>query len=206
MSGAPIVDADCGASRYKELSSVVGPRCHYFPGMLSLLKSLASDGVDNYITSAVDQKSLDAWQASEQGQQLDGAIHNILGSKDGFTKGRDHFEFVARQGYTKIIYVADAALEIRQAKAVANELPLQTIGFANVITPSCISKAMKRIKFANPSDPNVPESNEDSASAVVLPTQEHLKKTLSESGCDQIAEGSSDEIVRHLSRLIHDAI
>ncbi|MBI5172064.1 MAG: hypothetical protein HY986_04205 [Candidatus Melainabacteria bacterium] len=131
------------AALYNQLCAVAGSKCQYFPGAIDLLKDLQQAGVQNFISSALEQEVLDHWLTSKQGLALAPYLAENLGKRKDFAKGKDHFAHVAkltqRQIPEPILYVADARQEIMQAKSCQTSFNLLIVGFAH---------CLKREKFA----------------------------------------------------------
>ena len=133
------------ASLYNQLCAVAGSQCQYFPGAVELLKDLQQAGVHNFISSALEQEVLDHWLTSEQGLALAPHLAEVLGKREAFAKGKEHFAHVAkltrRQTPQPILYVADARQEILQAKSCQTSFNLFIVGFAHCLKKEKFARA-----------------------------------------------------------------
>lgn len=130
---------------YNQLCAVAGSQCQYFPGAIELLKDLQQAGVQNFISSAIEQEVLDHWLTSEQGLALAPHLTEVLGKREAFAKGKEHFAHVAklrqRQPPEPILYVADARQEILQAKSCQTSFNLFIVGFAHCLKKEKFARA-----------------------------------------------------------------
>ncbi len=199
-------DVETAAGYYNVLASEAANAANYFPGAADLLRDLQSAGVENFITSAVEQDVLDAWSHSQQGQMIAPYLKEILGKRHNFSKGRDHFNYVCRGlGNQKIYYVADATAEILTGKKYSQDYNIAAIGFGNVITVDRVLEAVKLVSRALseckidtiPFPITVPEIPIDSAK-LGLAGEDEIKNTLSDAGAESVVTGSRDKIMQNL--------
>ncbi len=129
-----LANPEAAASLYNDIATEAARSAGYFSGAIKTLARLKTSGTKNFITSAVEQEVLDQWLHGEQGLETALFFDEILGRRDSFTKGADHFRYVANLvGGQPIDYIADAEFEIRQASALSQEFNLRPVGFAHHI-------------------------------------------------------------------------
>lgn len=199
-----IADVTTAADYYTKLANAAGSQCHYFEGVCNLVKQLQESCVLNFITSAVEQTVLDTWSLSAQAKPLVPYVKEILGKREGFDKGRDHFAYVQRQyGVERILYVADAIAEISTGAQLAKEFNILPVGFAHLITSEKIRQAYDLIMGELKTLPK--HTNQCSAidlslneSELALPDQKALQKALSDANANYVASGSASQIITNL--------
>ncbi|MBX9669764.1 MAG: hypothetical protein K2X93_19225 [Candidatus Obscuribacterales bacterium] len=202
---AHLVDnIDNAAAFYNAVATEAALSTDYFPGVEELVSDLTEAGCHNFITSAVEQEVLNAWSRSEQGQRIARSLKEILGQRDGFTKGRDHFAYVSeKHGAERIFYVADAVLEIQTGNGHSSEFNITPVGFGNVITVErvmeavCIASnaasACDASKVPYPiSFPSVDEKK------IQLPDSETISSSLTAAGAHTVVSGTKDSIMEDL--------
>lgn len=201
---------DAAAEFYDVLATEAARGCSYFKGALDLLARLHGDGMRHYITSAVDQPVLDAWLASTPGRQIAPVISEVLGKRPNFTKGRDHFKFVADtvSPPERIYCVADAVQEIATVSALAAEFNLVPVGFGYVVDGGAVMQALHLVQRALPV---ALERNVEAAGSLMdvplnidkeklhLPDREQVESSLRSAGAVFVATGGADDIMHSLS-------
>jgi hypothetical protein len=201
-----LMDVETAAGYYNVLASEAAIVAKYFTGTAELLQDLQSAGVQNFITSAVEQDVLDTWSQSEQGVMIAPYLREILGKRHNFSKGRDHFEYVSRGlGNQKIYYVADATAEIQTGKQYSQEYNITPIGFGNVITVDRVLEAFKLVSQALtvcsvdtiPLPIAVEEIQVDGAK-ISLPTEHEIEITLCKAGAESVVTGTKQKIIQNL--------
>jgi phosphoglycolate phosphatase-like HAD superfamily hydrolase len=149
--GMKMIDAsEKSAADYNIIATEASLKADFFPGVVELLKALTDAEVLNFITSAVGQDMLDEWQKNDaKGKTISPYLAEILGARQNFVKGRDHFAYIAEKyGVGTIYYVADAVSEIETGKKFAKEFNITPIGFAHVITTGDILKGIELVRNA----------------------------------------------------------
>ncbi len=219
-------DVAGAAAYYNMLAGEAAKQCQYFNGVCTLIERHKTAGVLNFITSAVEQPVLDIWAESDQGKQVSPHLTEVLGKRPNFEKGEQHFRH-AREQYevAKIFYVADAVAEIANGAQFSQQLNIQPIGFAHVITPAKVRLAHKLVmdahkKLAGMSGHNSLqqvelhkgqlglnqdqlalnekqlELNED---GLCLPDENALTEMLKGAHAASVVGGNSDEIINNLT-------
>lgn len=187
-------DLEGAAAFYIELAGAIGESCNYFDFAPELLKKLGDDGCNNYITSAIDQPVLDQWIESNQGFVIEDSITEMLGKRDRFSKGYDHFKYVSEQiGGGKIFYIADAVSEISTGAKYASEFNITTIGFAYHIDSGAVSQAYDMVRSLNK---ELPELNLE---RIKLPTPVEIVESLRGAGANLVVMGSAQNIMANLA-------
>lgn len=203
-----MVDVETAASYYNLLATEAASSTSYFNGAPELLRDLQNSGVQNFITSAVEQEVLDSWGHSQQGRKIAPYLREILGKRNQFSKGRDHFEYVSRNlGIKKIYYVADATAEIHSGKEFSENFNIVPIGFGNVITADRILEAVKLVSQAASVCPidkgscrsSVQEAQVDS-DKIRLFAKHEIEMTLIEAGAESVVTGTREDIMQNLRR------
>ncbi len=200
-------DVDTAADMYNELASAAGAFASVFDGAENILQDLKAAGVQNFITSAIEQNILDDWAKSAQGQPLIAGLAEILGKRPDLTKGRDHFAYV-REKYaiSKMIYVADAVSEIETARKLAPELGIIAVGFANVIQRAQVEEAfqlVRRVALSHPAGYAVRDISFD-ADKLHLPSAIETEQALSMAGADCVITGEPWTIMNNLRQYFRD--
>lgn len=189
------------AEYYSALILGVENSLEYFEGSVGLLEELTNRGVRHYITSAVSQEVLDRWRQSQQGRIISGYLYEILGSRSGFQKGRDHFAYIQSRGAKRIYYVADAIREIQTGNE-CKDCGVIPLGFANVITSERVVEAFKRLRKPEPEDGVTPlypiEISDINPSKLSLPDASKLESDLAQAGAREVVIGSKGNIMRNL--------
>lgn len=196
--GNLVADVTCAFDHYAALAVCVGQSVSYFAGAVELLRDLNIKGINNYITSAVDQDVLDCWRQSAKGIQISGHLTEILGKRPGFSKGNEHFDYIRKQGATRIYYVADAICEIQTGTACK----VYPIGFANVITPQRVVDAFKRVREIDQifgADISYgPAISDIDPSRLILPDAMQLEMNLKDAGARSVVGGGKESIMSNL--------
>jgi hypothetical protein len=201
-----LIDVETAAGYYNVLASEAATGARYFTGTPELLRDLQSAGVQNFITSAVEQDVLDTWSHSQQGAMIASYLREILGKRHNFSKGRDHFEYVSRcLGNQKIYYVADATAEIQTGKEHSQEYNIVPIGFGNVITVDRVLEAFKLVSQALtvcgvdaiPFPIAVDDIQIDGAK-ISLPTEHEIEICLCKAGAESVVTGTKQKIIQNL--------
>ena len=186
--GEVVGDLDAAAARYTQLAESAA--VDYFPEALELLEALHNRRVLSFITSAVRQEVLDVWGQSAQGQRVNPYLE-LLGDGEKGQKGEGHFEYVRRQGATRVFAVADAVSEIRAAAEFADF----AIGFAHVISPDRVQQAWNLFGHDQRLD----------LDRLVLPEKGPLEAALRVAGANEIITGSRDTIMAQLKSYFRTA-
>jgi len=201
-----LIDVEKAASYYNVLASEAASGAKYFTGAIEVLQDLQTAGVQNFITSAVEQDVLDTWGENLQGRMIARYLTEILGKRPNFSKGRDHFDYVWRVlNKPKIYYVADATAEIQTAKEYAQDYNITAIGFGNVITVDQVLAAVKLVSRALtacgidrvPFPMAVQQIHVDGAK-VTLPTAQEIETTLCKAGAESVISGTRETIMHNL--------
>lgn len=203
-----LTDVETAANYYNVLASEAATTANYFAGTTELLQDLQNAGVYNFITSAVEQNVLDTWSQSQQGLAIAPYLREILGKRQNFVKGRDHFEYVSKTlGCSQIYYVADASAEIETAMAYSQSYYITPIGFANVITVDRVLEAVKLVGQAVMvcgldaiPFPSALEKAQVNHKHISLPTEDAITSALHRAGAKSVITGSKDEIMHNLGR------
>ncbi len=157
-------------------------------------------------TSAVEQNLLDAWSITPQGQLVAQHLREILGKRENFSKGREHFDYVSQSlNCQKIIYVADAVAEIESGAEYRSEFNIIPVGFANVITVKQVLEAVQAVlqSLSDGVGAEVPYPLLDServidGGKISLPSRSELESALLAAGADSVVEGTKDSIAAAL--------
>ena len=189
------------AAYYTLLTIEVESSLKYFDGSVELLGHLSQRGIKHYITSAIDQEVLYRWRETEQGKVISDYLWEILGSRSGFQKGRDHFAYIQSQGATKIYYIADAVSEIRAGNE-CQDCGVVPVGFANVITGKRVVEAFERLRKAAPGVDIAPlypiEISAIDPDRLALPDVSGLESGLIQAGARKIISGDKQKIMLSL--------
>ena len=200
-----VADVAAAAAYYNELAGKAAESCAYFSGACELVGRLKAAGALNFITSAVEQSVLDQWAKSVQGGQLTAHLTEILGKRDRFNKGRDHFAHVFSQyGVERIFYVADAVAEIRSGATFAEQFAISPIGFANVISAAKIKEAYQLVlgeheKLLLSKGESCVAFGDIDESALCLPGEAALANMLKAAGATFVVGGEANHIVNNLT-------
>jgi hypothetical protein len=198
---------------YDEMVSGAAARCEFFPGAQELLADLHAANGGAYITSAIGQDTLHLW-ARGQGAHIMRYINEILGRRDNFLKGRDHFEHIARSSPKKCIYyVADAPSEIETGATLSAEFNIIPIGFGYHITTEQVMAAGESVKTAiadvigrhktvrhTPFD-SLPQIELELLS---LPDSSEIVAALWHAGASHVAFGEFNDIFANLRKIFVD--
>ena len=199
-----VSDVPAAAEYYNKLATDAAVHCHYFDNACALLKRLKHAGALNFITSAVEQSVLDSWAKSAQGSLVAPHLTEILGQRENFNKGKDHFAYVCeRYGVNRIIYVADAVSEIANGAQFAKQFNIVPIGFAHVITPAKVRLAYDLVMEARNrlSQPYIvtPKQLNLVESELTLPDEQSLTRMLKSAQAAHVIDGSSEQIMNNLA-------
>ncbi|MBI2665720.1 HAD family hydrolase [Candidatus Woesearchaeota archaeon] len=196
-----IENIDDAAAYYTMLSIGVESSLKYFDGSVELLRNLRQRGIRHYISSAVDQEVLDRWRETAQGKVISDYLCEILGSRSGFQKGRDHFAYIQSQGATKIYYIADAVSEIRTGNE-CRDCGVVPVGFANVITGKRVVEAFEKLRKATPGVDTTPlypmEISTIDSDRLALPEVSKLESGLIQAGARKIISSNKQNIMLNL--------
>lgn len=198
---------------YSQVATLSARSCKYFTGALELLKDLQETGVSNFITSAVEQPVLDAWLRSESGGAAAPYLTEVLGKRENFTKGKDHFAYVAGQidAGQCIVYVADAVSEIAAGAAFSEQYNVVPIGFGYCITAENVVYAARLVQDALAHLPQLDSHEMYEISGllahleeaeVILPDAAQIHAALRAAGACDVAMGGSDQIMTDLKKLL----
>ena len=189
------------AAHYNTLVTGVEGSLKYFYGAVELLEDLSQIGAKHYITSAVDQEVLDRWRETKQGKVVSGYLCEILGSRFGFQKGRDHFAYIQSQGATRIYYIADAVSEILSG-CKCQDCGVVLVGFANIITGERVVEAFERLRKTEPGIDAAPlypvETPSINPDRLLLPDVSKLQSDLTQAGAREVISGNKQGIMRNL--------
>lgn len=155
-------------------------RPRYNPGIPELLGELKRDyDVLNFVTSIADQKVLDEWMKEGKGPGIDEA----LGTRsEEFKKGQVHFAYVGEKyNAAKMYLVADAPSEIRMGASLSPEFKINTVGYANPITPEMIVSAVKELA----------PGEKIEASGLKLPGYGKISQEMKEAGANAIVRDAA---------------
>lgn len=132
---------------YNKIATQAAENAKFFEGAVDLLKDLKNAGALNFITSAVNQAVLDEWEKYDiKGQMISKYLTEILGTRPGFEKGKDHFGYIVKKyKINKLYYVADAISEIKTGKQYSNMYNIIPIGFANVVTTANVIEGVEMV-------------------------------------------------------------
>lgn len=185
-------DVGAAADLYNNVAGGAGAKCCYFDFAPELLNKLSGDGCKNFITSALDQKILDDWSTTEQGLKIKDSLTEMLGKRDGFGKGYDHFKYVSSQVKGgRIFYVADAISEIAIASKYATEFNITKIGFAYHINADAVEQAYQFVSSLH----ELPLLDK---SRLTLPEPFEIVSALKNAGADFVVMGSTENIMANL--------
>ena len=210
QNGQALDQIDAAAAFYNTLATAAASHCTYFHGAVDLLADLHASGALNFITSAVEQEVLDAWAQTAQGSLIAPRFVEILGKRENFCKGKEHFEYVAGQcEHQRIFYVADAVSEIRTARQYADRFSLTPIGFAYAVSREQVLDAVSLVQdsFASLSDraPNLLADVRIDPALLHLPDAAEVEKALTTAGASALAVGAAGNIMISLRRLFEEA-
>lgn len=196
---------EAAADYYNVIATKAANSCTYFDGIPELLADLKAAGAKSFITSAVEQKVLNDWAADTQGRAVSNTIEEILGKRENFLKGPDHFEYVERNiGAERIYYVADALSEIIIARANQDKYNLVPIGFSYFIRPEQVMDAVALVSDAVAADvaAQVPyaEIIPVNPALLQLPDEWQLAEQLRTAGAQHVVSGEAQEIVGNLRK------
>jgi hypothetical protein len=202
-------DIEHAASFYNQLATEAAAHASYFVGAVELLESLHRSGTQNFITSAVEQETLDEWSTSEQGAKISPFLKEILGKRSNFSKGRDHFEHVHNQGYERLYLVADAPSEIRMGTEFSQQFNITPIGFANVVRVEDVMEAVELVTealmpLAQQRAPIPVRKLRVDASRLTLPDQHEIEKSLVDAGAAYVVAGTAKDIMSNLRNYLTD--
>lgn len=199
-NGAKLVALDEAVACYNALARAAGERCDYFNFAPELLDKLHNDGCKNYITSALEQSILDEWIKSQQGLVIQNSMDELLGKRDGFSKGVDHFSHVSKQiNGGRIIYIADAVSEIATATKFASEFNITTVGFAYHINVDAVEQAYNLIETLLPSLSASSELPALCKSKIKLSDRLEVVENLKNAGANAVVTGSAESIMANLA-------
>jgi phosphoglycolate phosphatase-like HAD superfamily hydrolase len=220
--GGALENLAAAASFYNRLASAVAVHCRYFDGAVQLLAALHAAGVRNFITSAVEQSVLDDWIETPQGAAIRPWLTEILGKRQDFSKGRDHFQHVATLcGNGPIYCVADAVSEIAVARKYSDDFHITPTGFAYVVGREQVLTAVKQVQQSLVSlDDCRPQSAQISdewdsafrrlasakveADALSLLDASAIELSLKSAGASRLALGAEDKIMDCLREIFHE--
>jgi hypothetical protein len=198
--GASLVALDAAVACYNALAGAAGEECNYFDFAPELLGKLQSDGCKNYITSALEQSILDEWIKSQQGLVIKDSIDELLGKRDGFSKGVDHFSLVSKQiNGGRIFYIADAVSEIATGAKYASEFNITTVGFAYHINVDAVEQAYSLIESLLELlgvEKELPALRKEQ---LRLPEPLEIVDNLKNAGASAVVTGSAESIMANLS-------
>ncbi len=203
-----LVDVASAAAFYNDLATEAAESCGYFAGMPELLSEQHGLGVKNYITSAVQQQVLDNWRESSQGSSIAQSLAEILGARDGFTKGRDHFDYVRKNvSGGQIFYIADAVSEISAAKAISKEFNIVPIGFGYVVGQQAVMDAVQLIKNglsgARAAKAPYPDLHDQiDPKRLVLADEMEVEESLRQAGAAVVVKGTEQTIALNLRTVL----
>jgi len=193
-------------SLYNDLAAIAAEQCDYFEGAVELLRHLSECGVKNYITSAVEQENLDKWSHSPQGAKIAPYLTEILGRRQNFIKGQDHFKYVSDRS-DGTYYVADAVSEIATGKKFSSQFNVRPIGFAHAITRQRVGEAVDSVYAALRSV----DLASDLANALPahldklqLPAGEEIARALTEAGAEFTV--TDPQLYTNLRAYFHDCL
>ncbi|MBU6454982.1 MAG: hypothetical protein KGS72_24645 [Cyanobacteria bacterium REEB67] len=194
---------------YNDLATSMARSCSFFPGVVELLGEIKARGGSNFITSAVEQAVLDAWEETAQGQLIAASLTAILGKQAGFSKGRDHFARISETiNRGQIIAVADAPSEIATAAALAGQFNIMPVGFAFVVERSAVLEALRQAIFLTDNSLLLDSAHLDTSDTgklggrLDLPGEAAVIAALKARGASYVVSGAADKIVGNLARLL----
>ncbi len=190
-----VEDVAGAAAYYNVIAAEAASNAEYFPGVIELLSDLQLSGAHNFITSAVEQEALDVWSSTDQGTSISPYLKEILGRRENFSKGKDHFEYVRKNlGIQKIYYVADATAEIRTGNEFRRDYDIVPVGFGYVITVDRVMEATKVICKKN--DPE--NEFQVDMSKIQLPGENEIATGLRNAGAEKVVSGDRNSIIANL--------
>jgi phosphoglycolate phosphatase-like HAD superfamily hydrolase len=199
------LDVDSAADFYNILVADAARNAQYFKGTAELLRDLQSGGIQNFITSAVEQEILDEWFLGRQGREIADYMYEVLGRREKFSKGRDHFEYVSKLGNKKIYYVADAVSEIATGSRYSRQYKIVPVGFGHVITVERVMEAVELIKqvWNNCGPTSLPSSDivrstQLDPSKIIVPGKKAVQSSLTEAGAQQVVDGPGTTLMQNL--------
>jgi phosphoglycolate phosphatase-like HAD superfamily hydrolase len=204
-----VSEVESAADFYNNLATEAGKECHYFEGAVDLVKDLKASGAQNFITSAVEQEILNDWANSPQGVRIVPYLDEILGKRDGFTKGPSHFSYVANKiEHGPIYYIADAVSEISTAHKHCDQYHLVPIGFGYVIDESDVIAAknsLEKLFNTNLRDAAPHGINDVSfdVTRLVLPKEDQIVGDLREAGARHVVTGGANKIFDDLRNCLN---
>jgi len=199
--GEIIQNIEEAANDYDDIATKAAESAIFFEGAVDLLTDLKTSGVLNFITSAVNQKVLDEWKKyDDKGRLISPYLTEILGARDGFVKGKDHFAYIVNKyEIEKIYYVADAVSEIETGKQYSRIFNIVPIGFAHVITVNdvmkgveIVKKAVRRLYNIDTKDLNVEQNK------IALPDEDATMSSLKNAGAEKVITEGKEGIMRSL--------
>jgi phosphoglycolate phosphatase-like HAD superfamily hydrolase len=196
---------DAAATFYNTLATAAASHCTYFEGAVQLLEDLHAAGARNFITSAVEQDVLDAWAHTAQGTMIAPRLVEILGKRENFHKGREHFEYAASQcDHGRIYYVADAVSEIQVGRQYADQFKITPIGFAYAVSLEQVLDAVRLVQdsLATLSDQtaNLPLDVRVDPALLHLPNAAEIEQALKTAGASTLAIGTAGDIMANLQK------
>lgn len=200
-----VENLDAAAGYYNALASEAASNAEFFPGAEDLLRDLQLAGAQNFITSAVEQEVLDSWSLSKSGKRISPYLKEILGKRQNFAKGRDHFEYVRKIGNRAIYYVADAKSEIKTGKEFSTSHNVVPVGFGYEITVEAVLAATDLVLQAASTcaSSDVPKFNCEfkvNAAEIRLPSEREIAAALGDAGAATVISGKRDNIMANLRR------
>lgn len=200
-NGKIIQDIAGVANDYEVIATKAAESAKFFEGMADLLRDLKAAGALNFITSAVDQGALDAWlRRDTKGQLISPHLTEILGAREGFVKGKDHFEYIVnRYQIERIYYVADAVSEIATGRQYSTIFNIVLIGFAHMVTVNDVARAivivkktMRQLRVVGVQGLRVDQSR------IILPNEDEISISLKSAGAAEVATEGENGMVRSL--------
>ncbi len=203
-----IGDVEAAAALYNVLASGAGNLAQYFNGSIELLRDLKDGGVQNFVSSAVEQSVLDEWLRGPQGSKIADSLKEIMGKRERFAKGKDHFKHVSELGCQRIYYVADALSEVRIASAHSHQFNISPIGFANDIATPRVIDAVEMIKneLSKLKNGAMPQFADDflqlevDSSQLVCPDPVLNRQSLLAEGAFEVIEGDRENLMPNLRK------
>lgn len=186
---------------YNKIATKAAEKAEFFKGTIDLLKDLKNAGALNFITSAVNQELLDEWEKHDiKGQMISKYLTEILGTRLGFKKGKEHFDHIVKKyKVNKLYYVADAVSEIKTGKQYSNMYNIIPVGFANVITTANVIEgvnivvdALKQLYKINVKYLNLNQNK------LRLPDENEIEKALENAGVYKIITKGKKGIMHSL--------
>lgn len=201
-----VANIEPAASYYNDLASVAAKSgANYFNGAIELLQDLKNRGVQNFITSAVEQDVLSEWYAGQQGREIAPYMCEVLGGRENFSKGRDHFEYVFGLGNQTIYYVADAVNEIQTGAKYSRNYNILPVGFGNVISVDRVLEGVSHVKKAllscGSEQGAIGDSLQDTlldVTKIELLDRQAIQSSLIKAGAQSVVEGTNETIMPNL--------